>query len=88
MSSYKCVHVWDEIDDALPNGVMISHLLWALWFLKVYRMEDTVVAMVNIDTFLIKIPIAPCYCQMKAETLKVERKVKQHNNPTILENTH
>ena len=26
------------------------------------------------DMFLIKIPIAPCYCQMKAGTLKVEKR--------------
>ena len=45
MSAYRCVHVWDEIDDALPNGAMLFHLLWVLLFLKVYRTEDTIVAM-------------------------------------------
>ena len=32
MSAFLCVDVWDEIDDALPIGVMLSHLLWALPF--------------------------------------------------------
>ena len=32
MSSYLCVHVWDEIDDALPNGAMIFHLLLVFLF--------------------------------------------------------
>ena len=35
------VHVLDEIEDALPSGGTISHLLWALLFLKVYGIEDT-----------------------------------------------
>ena len=35
------------------------------------------------DTFLTKIPFGPCYCQMKAGTLKDERKITQYNNPTI-----
>ena len=47
MSAYLCIHVWDEIDDALSNGAMISHLLWALVFLKVQGMEAVVVVMVN-----------------------------------------
>ena len=34
------------------------------------------------DTFLTKIPIAPCYCQMMGQTLKEEIKVTQYNNPT------
>ena len=38
---------------------------------------------VSSDTFLTKIPIAPCNCQMKAGTLKVERKITQYKNPTI-----
>ena len=45
--AYLCVHVWDEIDDTLTNGAMISHLLWALLFLKVYGTEDTMVVMVK-----------------------------------------
>ena len=32
MSAYMWVLVCDEIDDALPNQVMISHLLCALLF--------------------------------------------------------
>ena len=47
LSANLCVHVWDEIDDALPNGVMIFHLLWVLLFLKVYGTEDTMEAMVK-----------------------------------------
>ena len=47
MSTYLCVHVWDEIDDAVPNGLMIFHLLWVLLFSKVYRTEDAMAAMVN-----------------------------------------
>ena len=35
-----------------------------------------------IDTFLTKIPIAPCYCQMMGRTLKEEIKITQYNNPT------
>ena len=46
MSPNLCADVWDEIEDALPSGVVISHLLLALLFLKVYGMEDTMVAMV------------------------------------------
>ena len=34
------------------------------------------------DTFLTKIPIAPCYCQMMGRTLKEEIKITQYNNPT------
>ena len=34
------------------------------------------------DTFLTKIPIAPCYCQMMGQTLKEEIKITQTNNPT------
>ena len=41
-----CVHVWDEIEDVLPSGAMISHLLWAFLFLEVYRTEDKMAAMV------------------------------------------
>ena len=47
MSPNLCVHVWDEIEDALPSGVMICHLLWALLFLKAYSTEDTMVVMVQ-----------------------------------------
>ena len=47
MSPNLCVHVWDEIEDALPSAVMISHLLWALLFLKVYGTEDTMAVMVQ-----------------------------------------
>ena len=36
-----------------------------------------------IDTFLPKIPIALCYCQMMGWTLKEERRITQYNNPTI-----
>ena len=42
-----------------------------------------VIDLTGSDMFLTKTPIAPCYCQMKACTLKVEREIKQHNNPTI-----
>ena len=41
MCVYLCVHEWDEIDDALPNGTMISHLLWALLSLKLYMEQRT-----------------------------------------------
>ena len=34
------------------------------------------------DTFLTKIPIAPCYCQMMGRTLKEEIKITQYNNTT------
>ena len=34
------------------------------------------------DTFLTKIPIAPCYCQMMGQTLKEEIKITQYDNPT------
>ena len=34
------------------------------------------------DTFLSKIPIAPCYCQMMDRTLKEEIRITQYNNPT------
>ena len=34
------------------------------------------------DTFLTKIPIAPCYCQMMGRTLKEEIKITQYSNPT------
>ena len=34
------------------------------------------------DTFLSKIPIAPCYCQMMGRTLKEEIRITQYNNPT------
>ena len=47
MSAYLCAHVWDEIDDALPNAAMISQLLCELLLLKVYGMEGTMAAMVN-----------------------------------------
>ena len=47
MSSYLCAHVWDEIDDALPSRVLISHYLWALLFLKVYGMDDTMAVMLK-----------------------------------------
>ena len=47
MSPNLCVHVWDEIEDVLPGGVMICHLLCVLLFLKVYGMEDTMVVMVR-----------------------------------------
>ena len=46
MSPNLCVHVWDEVEDALPSGTMISHVLWALLLLKVYGTEDTRVVMV------------------------------------------
>ena len=46
MSPNMCVLVWDEIEDALPSGVMICHLLWALMLLKVYGMEETMAVMV------------------------------------------
>ena len=29
MSASLCAHVCDEIEDVLPNSVMIIHLLWA-----------------------------------------------------------
>ena len=38
--------------------------------------------LMTIDTFLTKIPIAPCYCQMMGRTLKEEIKITQYNNPT------
>ena len=38
MSPYLSIHVWDE-KDALPSHGTISHLLWALLFLKVYVTE-------------------------------------------------
>ena len=44
MTAYLCVHVWDEMEEALPKGAMIFHLLWSLMFLKVYGMEDTMAA--------------------------------------------
>ena len=47
VSAYLCVQEWDEIEEALPWEVMISHLLWTLLFLKVYGAEETMVAMVN-----------------------------------------
>ena len=47
MSPHLCVHVWDEIEDALLSGAVISHLLWALLLLKVYRIKDTMAAMVQ-----------------------------------------
>ena len=47
MSPNLCIHVWDEIEDALPSAVMITHLLWALLFLKIYGMEDAMAAMVG-----------------------------------------
>ena len=47
LSPNLCVHVWDEIEDALPSAMMISHLLWVLLFLKVYGMEDTMAVMVQ-----------------------------------------
>ena len=34
------------------------------------------------DTFLTKIPIAPCYCRMMGQTLKEEIRITQYNNPT------
>ena len=34
------------------------------------------------DTFLPKIPIAPCYCQMMGWALKEERRITQYNNTT------
>ena len=48
MSPNLCVHVWDEIEDMLPSAVMISYLLWAFLFLKVYRMVDAMAVMVQI----------------------------------------
>ena len=42
-----CVHVWDGSDDALPSAIMISHLLLALLFLKVYGTEDRMAVMVQ-----------------------------------------
>ena len=36
----------------------------------------------QIDTFLSKTPIAPCYCQMMGRTLKDEIRITQYNNPT------
>ena len=39
-------------------------------------------AVVFSDTFLTKIPIAPCYCQMMGRTLREEIKITQYNNPT------
>ena len=48
MSPNLCVHVWDEIEDALASAAMISNLLWALLlFLIVYGMEDTMAVMVQ-----------------------------------------
>ena len=46
MSRNLCVHVWHEIEDALPSSTMISHLLWTLLFLKVYGMEQRMAGMV------------------------------------------
>ena len=37
---------------------------------------------VELDTFLSKIPIPPCYCQMMGQTLKEEIRIIQYNNPT------
>ena len=34
------------------------------------------------DTFLSKIPSAPCYCWMMGRTLKEEIRITQYNNPT------
>ena len=34
------------------------------------------------DTFLSKIPIAPCYCRMMGQTLKEEIRITQYSNPT------
>ena len=39
MSPNLCVHVWDEVEDALPSGTMISHVLWALLLLKEQRIQ-------------------------------------------------
>ena len=36
------------------------------------------------DTFLSKIPIAPCYCQMMGQTLKEEIRRTLYNNPPIV----
>ena len=47
ISFSECIHVWDEFEDVLPSAVVISHLLWALVFLKVYGTEDTRVVMVQ-----------------------------------------
>ena len=42
----------------------------------------SVLCSIQNDTFLTKIPIAPCYCQMMGRTLKEEIKIIQYNNPT------
>ena len=47
MSPNLCVHVWDEIEDVLPSGVMIFHLMGMLLFLKVYGTENSMAAMVQ-----------------------------------------
>ena len=54
---------------ALQSKVVMS------WLVTWYRRVPT-------DTFLSKIPIAPCYCQMMSRTLKDEIRITQYNNPT------
>ena len=46
-------------------------------------MEDVMIERsIQIDTFLSKTAIAPCYCQMMGQTLKEEIRITQYNNPT------
>ena len=37
-----CCWLWDRLDpvNTMPSGVQIKHLLWALFFLKVYETEE------------------------------------------------
>ena len=55
------------------NNVCFSHKWAKFTNMKAVQMGDT---------FLSKIPIGPCYCQMMGRTLKEEIKITQYNNPT------
>ena len=49
---------------------------------KLWMDENVSPLLIVIDTFLSKIPIVPCYCQMMGRTLKDEIRITQYNNPT------
>ena len=42
-----CVFLWKEIDplNSMPRGAQPKHLLWALYFLKVYPTEEQAVSL-------------------------------------------
>jgi hypothetical protein len=51
VSASRCAHIWRrlQIDEVLPSKATPKHLLWALYFLKVYDSENNMAGRCGCD---------------------------------------